>query len=47
MIIIRIILATIFLPIYVIAYAIANFFNMDEANDMETIKDWFLQLIGA
>lgn len=39
---IRLLLLTVVFPIYFLAYAIAHVFKMEEAEDMETIAEWFM-----
>lgn len=39
---IRLLLLTAVFPIYFLAYAIAHIFNMEEAEEMETIAEWFM-----
>ena len=39
---IRLLLLTAVFPIYSLAYVIAHIFKMEEAEEMETISEWFM-----
>lgn len=39
---IRLLLLIAVFPIYFLAYVIAHIFKMEEADDMETISEWFM-----